>query len=327
MAKIILKDGEISSSSDINVRAKLVGGDAIFSSLGGNTHLVIESGSYGTLQHAINSASSGDVILVGPKSGGWGDIDLPAGKQLSILGLSTPKTPFNVKIGSVSIEPTTGTSATQNEVHIENLFIVGNNTSPAVTVGGSAPCRLKIEGCYVYNISSAGGDTVTVSSTATGTAVYLENCVINATSPTAGAAVKAASSYVVVRNCDIFGSKNALHLAGDTVVEVGITKITTANTDSAILVDAGSLSANNIYVENGTTNGSGLKLSSAYSFAAIDNSIFNVAAGTGYVVWGGGIFAPGSNSYSNITGVLTRNVKIQNTITTIPISTSLTAAS
>lgn len=328
MAKIILKDGEISSSADINVSARLVGSDAVFSSLGTNTHLVLENGIYNTLQDAINSSSTGDTILVGPRSAGWGDIELPASKQLSILGLSTPKTPFNVKIGSISFEPTVGTYATQNEIHIANFFINGDfSSTPGIHVGGSAPSRLKIEGCYIYNNSSAGGNTVLVDSTATGTSLYIENSIINGSSATAGAAVKATTSYLVVRNCDVFASKNAFHLAGNTTVELGTTKIVTSNTDSTILIDAGNLSANSIYVENGTADGSGLKLSSMYSFAAIDNSIFNVATGTGYVIWGSGVFAPGNNSYSNIPGVLARNVKIQNTITTIPISTTLTAAS
>ena len=302
----------------------------------GNVHLVVSGGLYSTLQQAINSASNKDTILVGPNSSGWGNIVLSASKNLSIVGLGTKRTPFDVRIGTVTFEPTTGSSASSNEIHIENLFISADfTTSPGLKIGGTAPSRVRLEGCYVYNNGSDGNAIYISSSVPAGSSVYINDCIINSDDNVSGSGIKAESGYVVVENTYCNRFKNSVHISASSIsgalVEASFSKFITNNSNETILIDRGTFNASTIYIENLGTNANGISFNNyPNSIATIDNSVFNVATGSGYVVTGsgvpGGIFITGSNVYSNIPGVLSRNVKIKNTIVTIGIESSLTSS-
>ena len=98
-------------------------GSGIANGKNGKTIFVLDNGAYSTLQAAIDAASQGDILLVGAKTGGWGNITIPANMQLTIKGLQPPQAK-NVIIGSVTFSPTTGANININELWLSNLLTI-----------------------------------------------------------------------------------------------------------------------------------------------------------------------------------------------------------
>ena len=181
-------------------------------SLGPLTHLVVEGGSYATIQAAYDAASAGDVILVGSKtSGNWGNLTLGINKSVNISALSGPGANKNVEIGSVTFDLGTSGSALNvivNEVYISGLYINGSFSGSAVTLAGGAsyPGRLRLYGCYILNSHASGAAAVTNSNIAANSSIYLDSCVVSLPNSTVGSAIVHSGSYTLIRNrADISG--------------------------------------------------------------------------------------------------------------------------
>jgi hypothetical protein len=79
---------------------------------GTKTIFCIDNGDYATGQAAIDAAAAGDTILFGVKQGGWGNLVIPAGKTLSLIGLNSPRYPgATIQMGSITFNPNTGINA------------------------------------------------------------------------------------------------------------------------------------------------------------------------------------------------------------------------
>lgn len=283
---------------------------------GTKTIFCIDNGDYATLQDAINAASNGDTILVGAKSGGWGNITIPAQLSISISGLQTPKA-ISVEIGTITFNPAAG-SAVQNTVYISNLLInsaSGNN----VTFGGSAPARLRLSGCFIYN--GGAGTTISVSNNGSGSSAYFENCTIVADSATP-VQFAISSTYTRIYYCTVDRGSAALNVSG-AVIEALETQF---RVDIALpiinLVSTGVLAGTFNLISNGTANGSGVSLDATSIIVDVSNT-YSIATGTGYCLLGTGTQIYGPIITTNSVAI-PANVKIQNTVVQVPLTLTLT---
>ena len=309
--------GDVTVSLDTNVTGltnlqvtSMTASNLIAKDIGKNIHLVVSGGLYSTLQQAVDASVDGDLILIGPNLNGWGDVNLPALKRISIVGLAAKNTPTLVKVGKINFSPASGGAATFNEIHLENLYILSTDTGSCVTIGGTSNCRLKIEGCYI-NISGIGSGNGVLVSGSSNASVYLDDCVLLGSNNLTGAGLFVQNNLVYVKNCDFDGFKNSIYVSGSTTtssyIEIGLTKFTTRNLFEVIKIDKGTVAGNSNYFKNEVTGtGVGIYNLSTGSFT---NSIFDIPFSlTGYAISGSGLYAHSNNITVNT------NFKLQNTV-------------
>lgn len=303
-------------------------------SLGGKIHWVVSGGNYATLQAAIDAAAPNDVILVGPKgtvtaAQSWGNITIPAGKRLSIMGLSAERSPI-VKIGSVTFSPTTGLNILENEVFLRNLFISDDfSNSTAVTFAGSAPARLRLQGCYIYNTGSSGTG-ITSNNSAASSSLYLHGCIVQ-TANTASTQINHVQGYTAIKaSTEISGGKYALVCAAGNV-EILNTLLEVAVANEVVRISGGLVTCGYTTIKNTAANGSGANLTAAGATLGMGASTFAVTAGTGYCVNGPATSTPTAVymhvqvTYSNSVAAA-YNKKVKNTISAIAVDQSFTSS-
>ncbi len=288
-------------------------GSGIANGKNGKTIFVLDNGDYSTLQAAIDAASQGDILLVGAKSGGWGNITIPANMQLTIKGLQPPQAK-NVIIGSVTFSPTTGANINLNEIWISNLFINTTNQQ-AVTFGGNVPARLRIIDCYV-NSSHASSQTILANNTGANSSLYLYRNRLSAGTNTSPNPILQTSIYTRIFSCDIDYSGYAINVNGGTT-EINNCVISYNTSNPVIQVQSNSLlvCGNASLIQNTGVNGSGVNFNNAANSAgAFANMTFDIATGTGKVLNGSGIVGFSDvNLVNSISGA--RNISVSGTIT------------
>ena len=285
---------------------------------GTKTIFCIDNGDYATGQAAINAASPGDTVMFGVKSGGWGDLVIPAGKKLSLIGLQSRRAVM-VQVGSISFAPTTGLNTNENELYIESLFITSNSAN-ALSFGGTAPSRIRLNGCYIYT-SGATTQLCNFTNSNSLSSWYIYDSIL-----------LTANSQDVIRNSANYG-----RIFYSTIDSVGILIKNTAGlidvrecilstnfTGNAVEVSGGSILCGYSQIANSGTNASGVLVSAGALFAGSYNS-FAVTSGTGYCVRGTGYYVYGPTVFAN-SAIGAYNVKVQNTLTNLPITTTFTSA-
>lgn len=299
------------------------GGD----SFGDKVFLVVEGGDYTTLQEAVDLASSEDTILVGPLPAGqsWGDVTFPAEKKISIVGLDTAQNP-HIQVGKFTFAPTTG-NINDNEIWIEKLYFEGDfSTSPAFNFAGTAGGRVRIRDSYFFDLSAAGsGDTVVVDNSFAGSSFYIDSCIMNGVSTNTGNHIYHKQGYTSVRNYTNIAGKGRAIQCDAGIVELYGSRVEINSTSDIVQVNAGTLLVDQTLLVNGTTNGTGFDLTTAGAVLSITFSTLAIATGTGYVVDGvaGTFFLYATNSYSN-SAAAAYNVKVKNTISALPLTTTFT---
>lgn len=293
---------------------------------------VVEGGKYATLQAAFDAASEGDTIVVGPKATGtWGDLVITENKTMSYVGLNGVNGKQS-KIGAITFSPATGgLNINRNEHFFANLMVSGSFASQAVLFSGTGAGRMRFAGCFINNTSATGDGVVNSNTFNTGTtsSLWLDDTVV-LVSTTSGAAIRQSGQYTFVKNrCDISGGANAVVLTAGTFESVGAT-IEMNGTGSVISVTATLPTVAScllVYstVRNTTTNGSGVTLTGNGAVLSAGDAAFVVATGTGYCVRGTGTFLYAQNIFSN-SAAAAYNVKVQNTVTALPVTTTFTSS-
>lgn len=254
----------------------------------GKTILVLDNGNYSTLQAAIDAASQGDVLLVGAKAGGWGNIVIPANMQLTIKGLQPPQAK-NVIIGNVTFSPTTGANINLNELWISNLFLNTANQQ-ALIFGGNVPARVRLIDCYA-NSTHANAQTILANNTGAGSSIYLYRSRLSAGNNTSINPILLTSLYTRIFSSDFDYAGYAINVNGGTT-EINNCVLSYNTTNAVIQVQANSLlvCGNASLIQNTATNGSGVNFNNAStSVGAFANMTFDIATGSGRVLNGSGI--------------------------------------
>ena len=309
--KITLSSLPISTTAQTALNLKLTKGT--------KTIFCIDNGDFATGQAAIDAASQGDTILFGAKTGGWGNIVIPSGKGISLVGLQSDNSKY-VKIGSLTFSPTTG-GILLNEVYVSNLFIT-SATQAAVLFGGSVAARLRLHDCYIAPTSNqkAISLTNTISTPPSISSVYFVECIIDAGISTS-ACFESDTPYVRLVRTTIDGGSMSLQLNAGTF-ESDTVVYSLNRLGEIINVAGGTFLCTRSSIINSTTNGSGILLATGAVMANVNNSFF-VATGTGYCIRGTGIHAYAYMIFAN-SALLAYNVKVQNTLTNVAYTTAFT---
>jgi hypothetical protein len=234
-------------------------------------------GKYATLQAAVNAAAADDTIIVGPPtlSGTWADpltggTVFPAGKRLSVIGLTGKATPL-IDIGKVSFTVSSGLNILQNELYLRGLFINGSFAgSQGVLFSGTNPARLRLQDCYIFN-SGTSGDCIVVENTGSSSSIYLDGCIIQTpVTNMSSVMVRHTAGYTLIKNGTEItgGGANVMTIAAGTVevfnslfetsaLSTGTVTAFTANTitDSSKNYTVNSLVGQTVYIAAGTGAG------------------------------------------------------------------------
>lgn len=290
---------------------------------GTKTIFCIDNGDFATGQDAINSASPGDTILFGVKSGGWGDIIVPAGKKLSLKGLQSERCIY-VQMGSLTFSPASGTQIVENELYIDSLYFY-KTTGTVVLFDGTAPARLRMNNCYILSGTNRPIEcTNTYSAGGVQSSLYLTGCIV-INSGNLVPSLETSTPYVQIRKTSISNGDVTLKINAGTTETVHCEF--TCNTTGTIVnvaASGASLLSNNCLFTNSTTNGSGVTVATGGVFADFLD-VFAIATGTGYCVKGTGVHVYAGQNLSN-SALLAYNVKMQSTLTNIPFTTTFTSA-
>lgn len=282
---------------------------------GSSTIFCIDNGDFATGQAAIDAASAGSTILFGAKSGGWGDLVIPAGKKLSLIALQSERSIY-VKFGTITFSPTTGTQILENELYLESLYMVAS-TGAALTFGGTAPARIRINNCYI-EASGTAKAIVMNNSNANSSGHLNETTIISNSSATI---TQSSIAYAREYRTTIDGTSLGLQLDSGTF-EQSMSNYSLNYSGNVVNISGGTLLAGNSLFANSGANSSGVAVATGAVFANSFNT-FAIPTGTGYCVRGTGVHAYASNNYSN-SALLAYNVKVQNTLTNVAYTTAFT---
>jgi hypothetical protein len=288
----------------------LYAGATAATGLGGNILWCVVGGAYATLQDAVNAASSGDTILVGPNAAGWGDVVFPAQKLLSVSGISGAAHSNTTRIGKVTYSPAVGT-VSQNNIWMENLYVAGDfNGSQGILFAGTAPARMRITGMFISNSSGVGGNCVVSNNSGVGSSLYLDNCLTD--DGTVGTMLVHTQGFTQVQDTELHAGSVAFSCAAGTLT-IYNTRAEYALAGAVGVITGGTVSATSLFVRNTTAGGSGISVANP-GVLILDGSVFDVATGAGYCVSGNGTFLYGQVTFTNVAVVLPRNVKTQQTL-------------
>jgi len=275
-------------------------------------HYVVQSGSYATIQAAIDAAADLDVIFVGPKTGGgsWGPATFSAGKRLAVIGLQA-KYEEHAQIDSVTFSPATGLNILLNTVYIRGLFINSDfSATTGVTFGGTAPARLRMQECFIYN-SGQSGTGVVSSNSGTGSSLTIDNCIIQSGN-NSGIGVNHVRGYTAIKSgSEISRYQYQLQCAGGNV-EILNTMLEGLAANEVIRISGGTVTCGYSTIKNSTNNSSGVNLTTAGAVFGMGDATFAIATGTGYCVRGvaSTVFLYGRITYSH-SSIASYNVKVQ----------------
>jgi hypothetical protein len=311
---------ETDPDSDVALAAHVAAPDAHPQYLKkGSVIWCLPGGEYATLQAAIDAASAGQVILLG--EGAWGNATLKAG--VNIVGLNAPRN-VTVSVGQLSFAPTTG-GAVDNQIFLSNLFINGSSTASGVSLGGTAPVRLNLSGCYLFKGSGTSSLISLTNTDATATTVRMDGCIVNS-SGSDGTLVTTNARYLRITNSELFGAEKAL-VANGGLIQIAFSSIETNSAAEIIQVAAGTIeSTSSSLIRNLTAGGSGVSVAAGGVFVVTTLTLFDVAAGAGYCVKGAGSVIYDVVSFNHIPVLQPRNTKFQNTLTVVQLPTTPTSA-
>jgi hypothetical protein len=189
---------------------------------------------------------------------------------------------------------------------------------------------MRFAGCFINNTSTTGDGVVNSNTFNTGTtsSLWLDDTVV-LVSTTSGAAIRQSGQYTFVKNrCDISGGASAVVLTAGTFeclsASIDMNGTGSVISASATLPTVASCLLGYSTVRNTTTNGSGVTLTGNGAVLSAGDAAFVVATGTGYCVRGTGTFLYAQNTFSN-SAAAAYNVKVQNTVTSLPVTTTFTS--
>jgi hypothetical protein len=288
--------------------------------LGSKVLLCVQGGSYATIQAAIDAASDWDVILVGPKAAGasWGPMTFSPGKRLVVASLGS-KWSTQVRVDSITFNADSGLNILENTVFVRGLFINSSFTAlaPGVNFYGSAPARLRLQECFIYNSNAATGTGVVSNNSGSGSSLYIDNCIVQSGAST-GIGVDHQQGYTIIRgDSEISRYQYQVQCArpGLPVSNVEITNTLLDGTGAAnevIRITGGTVTCGYSTIKNATTNASGVNLTAAGAAFGAGDATFAIATGTGYCVRGvvNSVYLYGNVTYSNSTAAA-YNTKVQ----------------
>jgi hypothetical protein len=228
----------------------------------------------------------------------------------------------------------TNLNAVNNRITIANIIFVNSSaTVPTFTLTATVASQINIFGCFLQNNNAA--TTAQIIRVGSLVNCYLTN-VVSRMSSVAGSGgthfVNAGGNLYCWSGVDVDGGTRVLDATAVSYSQLTNSQLvcTSASGGEVIRVVAGAVvGAGYCSITNNATTGNGvnlLGLNSALYAAWCTFNILNSA--TTYVITGGAgsVYLYSANHYANVPALLTRNVKIKNTVTAVAYTTTLTSS-
>lgn len=244
-----------------------------------------------------------------------------------LQGMTNPMDNTSTKITGTHTINGTAVNSLNNRITISNIFFFVNNaTTPIFNISGTTDTEVQIQGCYLQNANTA--TTSQIFNVGTNGRLYLGlSRSLLAGSGTGGCHFNmTGGSLYTYSYVQVDGGTKLLDMSIAGYAQLVNTFTTVNGADSVRIVANGQVFCGYSSFQNDNANGNGVNLLGAGATFAANNCTFNIQNGTGYVVTGvsGSYYLQLSNNYSHIAGVLTRNVKIKNTVTMLTYASALT---
>jgi hypothetical protein len=192
-----------------------------------------------------------------------------------------------------------------------------------LVVSGTAGCRVFIDNCFFYATPSR---CIYVTNTGAGSALRIWDSTLNAEASTGVCIEYDAASTVgtEIRNSSFFGSTAGAVLDSSVASTSFIADSVDISTSGILCVTLTSSVARitNCLISASGVDATGILLASASQMSLVQTG-FNVAAGTGYCVQGA---AGNVNAYAQVSFAPATNVRFQNTVTNVALTTTPTLA-
>jgi hypothetical protein len=255
-----------------------------------------------------------------------------------VRGMGNPGDTVSVVITGYHTLNGTAVNALNNRVTIANiLFVSDNSLNPVFAISGTTATQFNIQGCYIQNTTA---NTSAFSfSVGTNASVYLDNCIVQMAASSGGTQFNMSGGSLYLRTVRSNGGSKIINMTSAAYAEIAYCVLSCAGTTEAITVYgngalgayplSGLISADWSSFQNTASNGNGINLSASGATVWAFSCTFDVLSGaSNYVVTGvaGSEFAQLNNNYGNIAGILTRNVKIKNTVSLLTYTGSLTSS-
>lgn len=279
------------------------------------------------------TANNGYIIQVPP---GRYNENLTLKGSVIIRGMGNQEDTISVTISGYHTLLGTAANTLNNRASIANVLLMSSNSvNPMFTIGGTTATQFKIQGCYLYS-TAADASAVVVSIEANGS-IYMDNSTIQMVGG-AGTQINMSGGSIWMRTVRSSGGSKIINMSAAAYAEITYCTLSCAGTNEAITVYgngafgafplSGLINSGWTAFQNTASNGNGINLSASGASMLTYACSFDILSGaTNYVVTGaaGSSFGQLSNSYGNIPGILSRNVKIKNTVTVLTYTGSLTS--
>jgi hypothetical protein len=226
-----------------------------------------------------------------------------------------------------------------NRFSLGNLLLDANGatTTPHFTLAGTTTAQIDIVGCNIQHTSSSTA-SVAFSLGSNITLYFIDSWLtLNQNSGTGGTQFSLSSGNLYIMNSVTVGGTRVFEQTGAGYIQTTFSTLSCGGDNavriygngSAAFPSSGLLSMGWSTLQNTGTNGNGINLLAAGASVGAFGCTFDVLAGaSNYVVTGvaGTSFSSANNMYTNIPGILSRNVKIKNTVTALAYTSSLSSS-
>jgi hypothetical protein len=244
-----------------------------------------------------------------------------------------------ITVGIIGYHTLSGTAlnSLNNRVSVANiLFISDGSLNPVFTVSGTTATRFSVQGCYINDTTT---NTAAVAfQIGANAALYLDNSTVDMATNGGGTQFNMSGGSIYLRHVRSEGGTKIINMSAAAYAEITYSRLICAGTSEAVSIYgngeggtfplSGQVGAGFTSFQNTAANGNGINLTASgarmFSYACS----FEVLSGdSNYVVTGvsGTSFLQVNNNYGNIPGVLSRNVKIKDTVTLLTYSSALTS--
>lgn len=291
-----------------------------------------------TIQGCINLAT--DATSVTPYI-----VQIPPGRytenltlkgSVMIQGMGNQEDTTSVAITGYHTLSGTAANALNNRVSIANiLFVSDGSLNPVFAVSGTTATQFNIQGCYIQN-TTANTAAVTFQ-IGVNASLYLDNSTVQMAT-NGGTQFNMGGGSIYLRNVRSGGGTKIINMSAAAYAEITYSRLSCTGTSEAISIYgngalgafplSGLVSAGWTSFQNTATNGNGVNLIASGASMLAYSCSFDVLSGvSNYVITGvsGTSFVQLNNNYANIPGILSRNVKIKNTVTLLTYSSALTS--
>lgn len=287
----------------------------------------------GCIDLCTDASASKNYVVQIPPGRYTESLTLKGSVMLQAMGANTLDT-STVQITGNHTLTGSATNPLTNRVTMGNIVFVNTSaTVPTFTLSGTTATQVNINGCYLQANNVA--TTVVALSIGAGATVYMRQCIVDmanalAAGTNGGTQFSMVGGNLYLENVSSNGGTAIVNMTTAGYVQAVSATLACGGANAVSICANGSFLMGYATVENQATTGNGINITGAGGGAiGAFSSTFNINnAATSYVVTGvaGTAFFQLNNNYVNIPGVITKNVKIKNTVTMLTYASAMTSS-